>query len=102
MTDSFISSCCAHPKLALGKQNGQNSNGKNTKSIHPEVFVVAWLLDCLLGLSMCTKTAKQPEPGFKMNAQTTTLTQIHRRHRACTLHPALHSMPVRAGLIVDL
>ena len=66
MTNSSMCLCCAHPKLALSKQNGQDSNGKNTKSIHPEVFVIAWLLDCLLGLSMCTKTAKQPEPASQI------------------------------------
>ena len=96
MTDSL---CCAHPKLALGKQNGQDSNSKNTKSIHPEVFMIAWLLNRLLGLSMCTKTARQSEQACKMDAQITmpihrTDTQeVHSVHTAaCTSLHASESM----------
>ena len=88
MTDSFTSLCCAHPKLALGKQNGQNSNGKNTESIHPKVFMIAWLLDCLLGLSMCTKTAKQPGQASKMDAQITMLTHCTDAQEVQSIHTA--------------
>ena len=88
MTDSFTPLCCAHPKLALGKQNGQDSNGKNTESVHPEVLVVAWLLDCLLGLSMCTKTAKQPEQASKMDAQITMLTHCTDAQEVQSIHTA--------------
>lgn len=52
-------SSCADLQLAICKQYRQHSNSQNAQSIHPELLVLA--LNCFLGLSLSTKTAKQVE-----------------------------------------